>query len=173
MSDSVGARERILAAMDHEERDRVPVFDVVNNPAIYRELLGSENEWSEGGPAVALARALGLDAVMVPCGCYTGLIKKENDWIAADIFRDRFGAEHDGLQRHAGEGRMHTGRPFAAAQVEADALQVFGGYGFMKEYPAEKMMRDAKILQIYEGTNQIQRDVIGAALIKEYASKAR
>jgi butyryl-CoA dehydrogenase len=43
----------------------------------------------------------------------------------------------------------------------------------MKEYPAEKMMRDAKILQIYEGTNQIQRDVIGAALIKEYASKAR
>jgi butyryl-CoA dehydrogenase len=57
--------------------------------------------------------------------------------------------------------------------VTTDALQVFGGYGFMKEYPAEKMMRDAKILQIYEGTNQIQRDVIGAALIKEYASKAR
>jgi len=57
--------------------------------------------------------------------------------------------------------------------VTTDALQVLGGYGFMKEYPAEKMMRDAKILQIYEGTNQIQRDVIGAALIKEYASKAR
>jgi butyryl-CoA dehydrogenase len=53
--------------------------------------------------------------------------------------------------------------------VTTDALQVFGGYGFMKEYPVEKMMRDAKILQIYEGTNQIQRDIIGAALIKEYA----
>ena len=60
-----------------------------------------------------------------------------------------------------------------AMSVTTDALQVLGGYGFMKEYPAEKMMRDAKILQIYEGTNQIQRDVIGAALIKEYASRAR
>jgi len=40
----------------------------------------------------------------------------------------------------------------------------------MKEYPAEKMMRDAKILQIYEGTNQIQRDIVGNTLVKEYAS---
>lgn len=58
-----------------------------------------------------------------------------------------------------------------AMRVTTDAVQIFGGYGFMREYPVEKMMRDAKILQIYEGTNQIQRDVIGAALIKEYASK--
>jgi alkylation response protein AidB-like acyl-CoA dehydrogenase len=47
---------------------------------------------------------------------------------------------------------------------------VLGGYGFMKEYPVEKMMRDAKILQIYEGTNQIQRDIVGNSLVKEYAS---
>jgi butyryl-CoA dehydrogenase len=58
-----------------------------------------------------------------------------------------------------------------AMSVTTDALQVFGGYGFMREYPVEKMMRDAKILQIYEGTNQIQRDIIGAALIKEYSAK--
>lgn len=58
-----------------------------------------------------------------------------------------------------------------AMDVAVKAVQIFGGYGFMREYPVEKMMRDAKILQIYEGTNQIQRDVIGAALIKEYASK--
>lgn len=58
-----------------------------------------------------------------------------------------------------------------AMQVTTDAVQVFGGYGFMKEYPVEKMMRDAKILQIYEGTNQIQRDIVGNCLIKEYASK--
>ncbi|NOY86787.1 MAG: acyl-CoA dehydrogenase [Deltaproteobacteria bacterium] len=58
-----------------------------------------------------------------------------------------------------------------AMQVTTDAVQVLGGYGYMKEYPVEKMMRDAKILQIYEGTNQIQRNVIGAALIKEYAQK--
>ncbi|MBF0533189.1 MAG: acyl-CoA dehydrogenase family protein [Candidatus Omnitrophica bacterium] len=58
-----------------------------------------------------------------------------------------------------------------AMEVTTDALQVFGGYGYMKEYPAEKYMRDAKITQIYEGTNQIQRSIIGLALIKEMAKK--
>ena len=56
-------------------------------------------------------------------------------------------------------------------KVTTDAVQIFGGYGFMKEYPVEKMMRDAKILQIYEGTNQIQRNVIGQYLIKEAAGR--
>jgi butyryl-CoA dehydrogenase len=60
-----------------------------------------------------------------------------------------------------------------AMQVTTDAVQVLGGYGFMREYPVEKMMRDAKILQIYEGTNQIQRDIIGLALNKEYAAAAK
>lgn len=60
-----------------------------------------------------------------------------------------------------------------AMKVVVDAIQVFGGYGYMKEYPVEKMMRDAKILQIYEGTNQIQRNIIGLELIKQSASKKR
>jgi butyryl-CoA dehydrogenase len=55
-----------------------------------------------------------------------------------------------------------------AMKVTTDAVQVMGGYGYMCEYPAEKMMRDAKILQIYEGTNQVQRNVIGQELNKEY-----
>ena len=55
-----------------------------------------------------------------------------------------------------------------AMKVTTDAVQVLGGYGYMREYPVEKMMRDAKILQIYEGTNQIQRNVIGQELNKEY-----
>ena len=46
-----------------------------------------------------------------------------------------------------------------AMQVTNDAIQVLGGYGYMKEFPVERMMRDAKITQIYEGTNQIQRMV--------------
>jgi alkylation response protein AidB-like acyl-CoA dehydrogenase len=54
----------------------------------------------------------------------------------------------------------------AAIQVTNDAIQVLGGYGYMKEFPVERMMRDAKITQIYEGTNQIQRIVIGRALAK-------
>lgn len=58
-----------------------------------------------------------------------------------------------------------------AMQVTVDAVQVMGGHGYMREYPVEKMMRDAKILQIYEGTNQIMRNIIGLALNKEYAKK--
>jgi len=54
-----------------------------------------------------------------------------------------------------------------AMRVTTDAVQVMGGAGYMKEYPVEKMMRDAKITQIYEGTNQIQRSVIASELIKE------
>jgi butyryl-CoA dehydrogenase len=60
-----------------------------------------------------------------------------------------------------------------AMKVTVDALQIFGGYGYMRDYPIEKMMRDAKILQIYEGTNQIQRNVIALELIKEAASKKK
>lgn len=56
-------------------------------------------------------------------------------------------------------------------KVTVDAVQIMGGSGYMKEYPVEKMMRDAKILQIYEGTNQIQRNVIGQEIIKEAARK--
>ena len=52
-----------------------------------------------------------------------------------------------------------------AMQVTTDAVQVMGGYGYTKEYPVEKMMRDAKIIQIYEGTNQIQRLVIANKLL--------
>ena len=54
-----------------------------------------------------------------------------------------------------------------AMKVTVDAIQIFGGYGYMRDYPIEKYMRDAKITQIYEGTNQIQRNVIAANLIKE------
>lgn len=57
-----------------------------------------------------------------------------------------------------------------AMEVTTNALQIFGGYGYMKEYPIEKYMRDAKITQIYEGTNQIQREEISKGLIAAAAS---
>jgi alkylation response protein AidB-like acyl-CoA dehydrogenase len=53
-----------------------------------------------------------------------------------------------------------------AMDVTNDAIQVLGGYGYMKEFPVERMMRDAKICQIYEGTNQIQRLVISRELAR-------
>lgn len=52
-----------------------------------------------------------------------------------------------------------------AMKVASDAVQIFGGYGYMREYPVEKYMRDAKIMQIYEGTNQIQRVVIAKEIL--------
>jgi alkylation response protein AidB-like acyl-CoA dehydrogenase len=58
-----------------------------------------------------------------------------------------------------------------AMKVTTDAVQLFGGYGFCKDYPIEKYMRDAKITQIYEGTNQIQRLVIARNMMREAASK--
>jgi acyl-CoA dehydrogenase len=53
----------------------------------------------------------------------------------------------------------------AAMEVTVDAVQVYGGYGFIKEYPVEKLMRDAKIMQLYEGTSQIQRLVIAREVL--------
>ena len=54
-----------------------------------------------------------------------------------------------------------------AVQVATDAIQIFGGYGYMKDYPVEKYFRDAKITQIYEGTSEIQRIVIARSLLKQ------
>lgn len=84
------------------------------------------------------------------------------------------------VARYVDSGAKDISKPSAMAKVFAtdvamkvttDAVQVMGGSGYMREYPVEKMMRDAKILQIYEGTNQIQRNVIGQELVKEVARK--
>jgi alkylation response protein AidB-like acyl-CoA dehydrogenase len=51
-------------------------------------------------------------------------------------------------------------------EVTTDAVQIYGGYGYIREYPVEKLFRDAKITQIYEGTNQIQKIVVAQQLLK-------
>jgi len=53
-------------------------------------------------------------------------------------------------------------------KVTTDAVQILGGYGYTKEYPVERMMRDAKATQIYEGTNQVQRVVIARDIFRRY-----
>jgi len=55
-----------------------------------------------------------------------------------------------------------------AMEVATNAVQIYGGYGYMRDYPIEKFMRDAKITQIYEGTNEIQRNIVALSLIKKY-----
>ena len=74
-----------------------------------------------------------------------------------------------GIKNYSKESAMS--KVFAsdvAMKVSTDAVQILGGYGYMKEYPVEKMMRDAKITQIYEGTNQIQRNIIASHILKEF-----
>ena len=66
---------------------------------------------------------------------------------------------------HSAMAKMYASD--VAMRVATEAVQICGGYGYMKEYPVEKYMRDAKITQIYEGTNQIQRNIIGMGLIRE------
>jgi butyryl-CoA dehydrogenase/acyl-CoA dehydrogenase len=55
-----------------------------------------------------------------------------------------------------------------AMDITTDAVQVLGGYGYVKDYPVERMMRDAKITQIYEGTNQVQRIVAARQLLNKH-----
>ena len=86
------------------------------------------------------------------------------------------------VARMIDSGSKHYGKESAmckvfpsdiAMKVTTDAIQIMGGYGYMKDYPAEKYFRDAKITQIYEGTNQIQRQIIASALVRELASSQR
>ena len=74
-------------------------------------------------------------------------------------------AGHGGASKYAAMCKVFASD--VAMKVTTDAVQLFGGYGYCRDYPIEKYMRDAKITQIYEGANQIQRLVIGRALTKE------
>lgn len=67
--------------------------------------------------------------------------------------------------------KMFASDTAMAAAIEA--VQVFGGYGYTREYPVERLFRDAKITQIYEGTNEIQRIVIAGELLKERGEKQK
>jgi alkylation response protein AidB-like acyl-CoA dehydrogenase len=79
-------------------------------------------------------------------------------------------AGHPGASKYAAMCKVFASD--VAMRVTTEAVQMFGGYGYCRDYPIEKYMRDAKITQIYEGANQIQRLVIGRALTKEATALA-
>jgi len=56
--------------------------------------------------------------------------------------------------------------------VTIDAVQILGGYGYLRDYPVERMMRDAKVTQIFEGSNQVQRVIIARNLLRKYWDKS-
>lgn len=84
-------RQRVLCAFAHEKADRLPVFDVVNKPDMYTDLLGEDNYEAKGPAAVRLAEKIGMDAVMVHCAPYTCLIPPKAEWDSPNSFADRFG----------------------------------------------------------------------------------
>jgi alkylation response protein AidB-like acyl-CoA dehydrogenase len=80
-------------------------------------------------------------------------------------------ANHPNLPKYSAMAKAYAAD--MAMRVTTDAVQIFGGYGYTKDFPVEKYMRDAKILQIYEGTSQIQRNEIATYLIKEASTMKR
>ncbi len=92
------------------------------------------------------------------CEAARGLLYKVGQMIDED-------APDDDLTKISAMAKLYC--TDVAMEVTTDAVQILGGYGYMQEYPVERMMRDAKITQIYEGTNQIQRLVIAREMLKE------
>jgi uroporphyrinogen decarboxylase len=91
MANKYTGKERILCAFNHQKADRLPVFDIINKPGMYDEVLGVSNTDSRGRPTVRLAKALGMDAVTVHSAPYTCLIPPKSQLDSEDTFTDRFG----------------------------------------------------------------------------------
>lgn len=131
---------------------------------------------AQGALELAIEYARGREQFGQPIASFQGL-----QWMLADMATQVEAARqlvyHSARLLDAGAKNVSKiaamAKVFAtdtAMKVTTDAVQIFGGYGYCKDYPIEKYMRDAKITQIYEGTNQIQRMVIARNLIKESAS---
>lgn len=84
-------KQRTLCALNHQKADRLPVFDVVNKPDMYSDMLGQDNCESNGRLVVRLAKKLGMDAVTVHSAPYTCLIPPRDQFDTPDTFTDRFG----------------------------------------------------------------------------------
>lgn len=84
-------KQRIACAFAHKRADRLPVFDIINKPDMYTNILGEDNYESKGRPAVRLAKKLGMDAVTVHSAPYTCLIPPRDRFDTPDSFTDRFG----------------------------------------------------------------------------------
>jgi alkylation response protein AidB-like acyl-CoA dehydrogenase len=140
-----------------------------SRPGIGAQALGI----AEGAFAYALNYAKERQQFGQPIASFQGL-----QWMLADMATQIEAARHlvffaasrvdenaPDMTKYAAMAKLFSSD--MAMRVTTDAVQVLGGYGYISDYPVERMMRDAKITQIYEGTNQIQRVVIGRALLRE------
>ena len=130
---SITGKERILAAFAHEKADRLPVFDIVNKPDMYTDLLHEDNTESKGRPAVRLAKLIGMDAVTVHSVPYTCLIPPRDQFDGPDTFTDRFGIRSRvmptswplGMAEHPLEADEHFLETLRSARVtDEDVRQI-------------------------------------------------
>ena len=119
--------------------------------------------------AAVIALCVGLSAVVVLQGFSSDSTVKTIETLAiiatgaAVVFGGAMADRGEpGLAKHSSMAKLFASD--TAMWVTVEAVQVLGGYGYVTEYPVERMMRDAKITQIYEGTNEIQRVVIARAM---------
>lgn len=112
-------RERTICAFEKRKADRLPVFDVVNKPDMYVKYIGEENYAAEGRKAVRLAKAIGMDAVMVHAAPYTCLIPPKSEWDGKDSFTDRFG-----IKNKVTETSWPLGMAHSAIEADEDFLEV-------------------------------------------------
>jgi butyryl-CoA dehydrogenase len=118
----------------------------------------------EAGRALLYATAKAMDSSLAPALAAA----VENGTVVYDEMT-RLGVKR--WTKESGMCKVHCSD--TAMKVTIDCVQMCGGIGYMRDFPVEKFMRDAKITQIYEGTNQIQRNEIAAMMIKEAASKSK
>jgi alkylation response protein AidB-like acyl-CoA dehydrogenase len=143
-------------------------------PAVAAQALGL----AQGALDLAIAYTKGREQFGQPVASFQGV-----QWMLADMATKIEAARYlvytsaraldagaKNVSKYAAMGKVFA--TDVAMEVTTNAVQLFGGYGYCKDYPIEKYMRDAKITQIYEGTNQIQRLVIGRALMREAAEGA-
>ncbi len=116
------SRERFLTALRCKQPDRVPVWDWVNNPALYEAAIGQAPRFFDGGLAARVSIALGLDAVWVPAGGFMTLQDPRWTWCAADAFTDDWGTRYQ-----VEEGAWPTAFPAAhpvSARGDWERLEV-------------------------------------------------
>ncbi|MDQ3866004.1 MAG: acyl-CoA dehydrogenase family protein [Actinomycetota bacterium] len=146
-----------------------------SRPGIAAQALGI----AQGATDYALEYAKGRETMGKPIAEHELVAAKladmETKCEAARGLLYRFGRmadEGDGTELTKASAQAKLYCSDVAMEVTTEAVQVLGGYGYMKEYPVERMMRDAKITQIYEGTNEIQRLVIARAMVRELRASA-
>ncbi|HEX4039083.1 MAG TPA: acyl-CoA dehydrogenase family protein, partial [Acidobacteriaceae bacterium] len=90
-------------------------------------------------------------------------------WLADRAIAEGAGDDHSRITRESSMAKLYAGE--VAVRVANEAVQIHGGYGFIKDYPAEKYYRDVKLCTIGEGTSEIQRMVIGREILKVHPSR--